>query len=110
MYNSDGTAGSWAVTDATSGYFTTGAGSSGITWGPLSAPSYTNAQTVSVYMGTGTTFGQPCFAYSGSNVFPSYGTGNDPPQVYFVDLEATPVPVVPATVNSNVMLLTGFPL
>jgi hypothetical protein len=104
VYNSGGTAGSWAVTDATTDYFTAGVASSGITWGPITAPDFSNAQLANVYLGEGTTGGQPVFEYHGSNTFPNYTTGNDPAQIYFVDLEVTPVQ------SGGLALMTRWPM
>lgn len=96
VYDANGASGAvgWNGKDASTGYFTTGVAADGITWGPLTAPNLANAQTGTYYpgTGTGTTNAQPVFAYDGSDDFPDITTGNNPPQVYWVDLEVTPVP------------------
>ena len=68
------------------------AGANGISSGPVSAPAQASAQAASFYpgSGTGSTGGQPCFAYSGNDDFPDYTTGLNPAQNYWVDLEVTP--------------------
>lgn len=93
VYNANGATGSWNSKDASSGYFTAGAAAAGITWGPLTAPNNASAQTGDFYpgTGTGTTTAQPVFEYHGLNAFPHFTTGTNPPQVYWVDLEVTPV-------------------
>lgn len=89
VYNANGANGSWAVKDATSGYWSTGVGASGIVTGPVTAPNQASADLADFYPGTGTgqTGGQPTFAYSGLFEFPHFTTGLNPPQEYFVDLE-----------------------
>lgn len=101
VYNSHGASGGWSSKDAGTGYFSTGAAANGISWGPISAPSQATAQAASFYpgSGTGSTGGQPVFAYSGSDVFPNFTTGINPPQVYWVDLEVSPEPAVSASLT-----------
>jgi hypothetical protein len=91
VYNANGTSGAWGAKDATSDYWYAGAGQNGITWGPVTAPNFTNAQLVNVYDSSGTTGGQPCFAVGPPDQFPDLGTGIAPAQNYWVDLEVTPI-------------------
>ena len=104
VYNSNGAAGGWNSNDF-SGYFTTGPGHNGLTWGPLTAPNQATAQLAGFYpgSGTGTTGGQPVFAYSGTDVYPDYTTGTNPGQNYWVDLEVTPAASGPG------LLMASFP-
>lgn len=103
VYNANGTTGSWSAKDPTTAYWYTGVGQNGITWGPVTAPNFTNAQPVNVYQGSGTTGGQSCFAATGSGTFPNEGTGISPAQNYWVDLEVTPVP------GGSGLLMATFP-
>lgn len=95
VYDSAGALGFWGSKDASSEYWqdgtNTGAGGSGITWGPLRAPSQAQANAGTFYPGSGTgqTGAQPVFAYDGSNDFPVYTTGLNPAQNYWVDFEVT---------------------
>ncbi len=90
VYNVNGHLGGWNAKDAATGYFTTGVGSADLVSGPLTLPTLANAQLGTYYPGTGSgaTPAQPVFAYSGTDIFPVYTTGNNPPQIYWVDLEA----------------------
>lgn len=92
VYNANGANGSWGAKDATTDYWSSGAGQNGITWGPLTAPNQSDAQLANYYpgTGTGTTGGQPVFAYDGNDDFPGYTTGTNPAQNYWIDLEVTP--------------------
>lgn len=103
VYNSNGVGGGWNAKDASSNYFITGAGNAGITWGPLFAPNFAGAALANVFNSAGTTHGQPVFAVGPPDQYPNVSTGNAPAQVYWVDLEVTPVPA-----NSGV-LLSCFP-
>lgn len=92
VYNANGALGQWGAKDANTSYFVSGVGQNGIEQGPATAPSQADAQPATCYSGscTGTSGGQPAFAYSGSDVYPSYTTGDAPAQQYWVDLEVTP--------------------
>jgi hypothetical protein len=115
VFNSGGTSGSWAAKDASSNYFgqggTGGAGAAGITWGPLTAPAQPSAGSGFVYAAgspgatppysSGTAINaQPPFGQTpgGTVVFPQLyapvGAGVNQSQNYWVDLEATPPPVI----------------
>jgi hypothetical protein len=102
VYCANGTSGFWGAKDASTSYWATGAGSAGITWGPLSAPSLAAASD--------------CWEYnaSDSGATPPYSNGTQEPgqspfgqlpaglitfpqlyadglaQNYWVDLEVTP--------------------
>ena len=92
VYNSNGATGAWGAKDAATNYWSSGVGQSGLSGGPLTAPNQASAQSATYYPGTGTgsTGGQPVFAYSGTDTFPDYTTGTNPAQNYWVDLEVTP--------------------
>lgn len=76
--NSSGTSGAW--NNASVAYFQTGAGSGGISFGPLSAPS----------LGTADSPGQGSYNAGASLTWPgTFDTGNGPS--YWVDLEVTPL-------------------
>jgi hypothetical protein len=105
VYNANGANGGWNAHDASSNWFVSGAGpyGNGFTWGPITAPNQATAQLANYYPGTGsgTTGGQPVFAYSGTDIYPTYTTGTNPAQNYWVDLEVFPV-------NSG-LLISCFP-
>ena len=92
VYNANGANGGWGAKDASTNYFQSGVGGSGIVSGPLTAPNQASAQLATYYpgSGTGSTGGQPVFAYDGSDDFPSFTTGTNPAQQYWIDLEVTP--------------------
>jgi hypothetical protein len=102
VYNANGALGGWNAKDSATGYFTTGVAENVLTSGPLSAPNLSGAQLGTYYTGTGSgpTNAQPVFAYSGSDIFPVYTTGNNPPQCYWVDLEAYPATQVSDTAET----------
>lgn len=121
VYNANGTAGIWGPKDAVTNYWgqggTGGVGSAGITWGPLSAPAQPSASSGWEYNASdagatppysnGTAIpAQPPFGQlpSGLVDFPQLyapvGGSSNQSQNYFIDLEATPVPVVPQYVYS----------
>lgn len=96
IYNANGALGNWGPKDASTAYYVTGAGAAGITNGPLTAPNMANAQVGDFFpgTGTGTTTAQPVFAFDGLDSYPHYTTGNNPGQNYWIDLEASLLPVV----------------
>lgn len=112
VYNSNGGLGTpddgWNVKD-TNGYFTNGAAAAGITWGPMTAPQLSAAQPGTFFPGTGTgpTNAQPVFAFDGTDSFPQFTTGNNPGQVYFVDLEAFIVQAPAPAAAGQLALMTG---
>lgn len=102
----------WNVKDTT-GYFTVGAAAAGITWGPLSAPDLAAAQPGTFFPGSGTgpTNAQAVFAFDGNDSFPAFTTGNNPGQVYFVDLEASVVQApAPATAGQLALNAGTIPI
>lgn len=103
VYNSGGASGDWSPKDADSGYWTTGAASSGITWGPLSAPALSAASQAYVFDGSGgsdtppysdgsgdVTAGTSTFAMTGPQ-YPYLTTGSSPVQNYWTDMEVVPL-------------------
>jgi len=90
--NSDGTAGAW--NDATVDYFLTGAGSAGLTAGPLSAPPNSTAGSP----GQGSYNSGATLAWPGT-----FDTGHAPS--YWVDVEVTPG----ATIDSGSAALAALP-
>lgn len=120
VFNSNGTSdANWSPKDATSDYWGetfTGAGASGITWGPLSAPSWANASSGYLYGGpssnnppfsNGTTpHAQPVFGQNGGGTiqFPQLnapvGASNNQSQNYWVDLEITPATNITGVVSA----------
>lgn len=112
VYNSSGTSGSWASKDASTNYWgqggSGGIGSSGLTWGPLHAPSQPDASSGFTYnagnsgaappYSSGTAINaQPPFGQTpgGTEIFPQLyapvGAGTNQSQNYWVDLEVTPL-------------------
>lgn len=111
VYNSAGTTDvNWGAKDASTDYFGQtfpGAGSLGINWDVIVAPNYAGAAAGFLFGGpstntppfsNGTTpHAQPVFGEgaSGENVFPQLnapvGAGTNQSQVYWVDLEVTPI-------------------
>jgi len=97
----------WSVKDAATNYWGTGAGGSGITWGPLSAPGLSTASLAYVFLGAGggntppfsngsgttergqCTFSQPV-SPPGPDQFP-YLYVDGLAQNYWLDAEVTPV-------------------
>lgn len=99
VYNGAVTPDSWSATDASSVYWGTGEGASGVTAGPLYAPQAASASTAYIYNsgnpgsappydGSGTTSGQGTFAMTGPQ-YP-YLYVNSEAQNYWLDLEVTP--------------------
>jgi hypothetical protein len=102
VYNSAGASGGWSPKDASSSYWVTGAGSGGITWGPVSAPDVSAASAAYEYDAAGagntpaystadgsTEPGQATFAITGPQ-YP-YLYVDELAQNYWVDAEVTPV-------------------
>lgn len=117
VYNSGGTSGSWAARDASTDYWgqstSTGAGASGITWGPLTAPSQPGASSGYVYnasdgaatpaysSGTAVSaqsvFGQlPGGGITYPQLYAPVGGSSNQAQNYWVDLEVTPLADTPS--------------
>ncbi|HEX5494523.1 MAG TPA: hypothetical protein VFX70_08140 [Mycobacteriales bacterium] len=106
VYNSTSPADGWSAKDANSSYWGTGAGGSGITNGPLSAPGVAGASPAYVFDGSGggntppfsdgsgttepgqCTFAQPTVA-PGTDQYP-YLYVDSLAQNYWVDIEVTP--------------------
>ncbi len=110
VYNSAASPDQWSATDLSSAYWASGEGSAGITSGPLNAPQLSAASTAYVYnqaapgstppFTTGATeAGQCTFAQTGGGgalaQYP-YLYADGQAQVYWVDLEVTPVVTVPS--------------
>jgi hypothetical protein len=82
------------------------AGMSGITSGPLSAPSLADASSAEIYQGSGQEPGQCVFAVGPPNQYPDLYV-DALAQNYWVDMEVTPstgTPVNPPAVNSGAFL------
>ncbi len=101
VYNSAASPDQWSAKDANTAYWGTGAGSGGISWGPLSAPRLADASAAYIYDSNGsgnsppysngsgsTEAGQNTFAVTGPRYPYLYVDGLA--QNYWVDLEVTP--------------------
>ena len=104
VFNSNGSSDAdWSPKDSTTDYFGEtylGAGSAGIDWGIISAPNWANAAPGLDYFNTANTVphAQPPFGMpdgGGGTTFPEQfavvGASNNQTQVYWVDLEVTPI-------------------
>lgn len=102
VYNNAGSPDEWSAKDANTNYWGTGAGGSGITWGPITAPGLATASQAYIFNGsapgstppytTGSTErGQSTFAQSGTNIYP-YLYVDGLAQNYWLDVEVTPAP------------------
>lgn len=112
VYNNAATPDGWSAKDASTSYWGTGDGGSGITWGPLSAPGLATASLAYKFLGSGAgntppysdglgttergqaTFYQPATG-AGSDSYP-YLYVDGLAQNYWVDVEVTPASA-PAT-------------
>ena len=87
MYNGAATPAPWSAKQLK--YWDIGPGSSGITNGPLTAPSLADASPASIFQGSGQEPGQCTFAVGPPNQYPDlYVDGLA--QNYWVDAEVTP--------------------
>jgi len=102
VFNNAATPDGWSAKDASTNYWGTGVGGSGITWTPVSAPGLSTASNAYNFVGAnggstppftdGTILpGQCTFAQSGTNIYP-YLYVNGLAQNYWLDVEVTPVP------------------
>lgn len=107
VFNNVVTPDEWSAKDASTNYWATGAGASGITWGPLNAPGLSTASLAYVFNGAGggntppfstgggttergqCTFSQPTVA-PGPDQYP-YLYVDGLAQNYWLDLEVTPL-------------------
>lgn len=115
VFNSAGGSGAWSAKDAITAYWSTGAGSAGITYGPLYAPNLANASLAYVYNGnaggnppysTGATEPGVSTFSQGSDVYP-YLYVDGLAQNYWVDMEVTPVPVSGTGTASLSLFVSG---
>lgn len=112
VYNGAATPDGWSAKDANTNYWATGAGSGGITWGPLTAPALASASTAYVFDGAGGG-NTPPFSNAGGTTEPGQCTFAQPvtppgpdqypylyvdglAQNYWTDMEVTPQGALPA--------------
>lgn len=112
VYNSAGGSGAWSAKDASSSYWATGAGSAGITNGPLYAPQLASASPAYEYNGNaggnppysnGTQEPGQCTFAQGSDTYP-YLYVDTLAQNYWVDMEVTPA----ASSGSGLLMAAGI--
>lgn len=112
VYNSAATPDQWSIKDATTNYWATGEGASGISNGPLSAPQLSAASTAFEYNGNPagtppnsnglTEAGQCTFAVGPPNQYP-YLYVDALAQFYAVDVSVTPA------ASGSGLLMASFP-
>lgn len=110
IYNSAGGAGGWSPREF--GYWLTGAGASGLSWGPISAPSQGNAANAYIFQPNGSstppwtdghsqepqngTFAHDSLIYPYLGVDFNFSSGAPPGAIaenFWTDIEVTPIPV-----------------